>query len=226
MSVDLTSAQGISLRQEMLTYDSCLVSDALERLGLPRGITGISRQSTRKRVFGPAVTVTLREHDGSIAKRHLGTSAIDAANPADVVVVEHKSRSDCAGWGGLLCTAARAKGISGIVVEGLARDIDEAEDLDMPVFSRGVTPVTARGRVSEVATNDPVRIGDVEVIPGDYVLADGSGVAIIPRARLLEVVEVARDLIAAENQIRAALAQGIPISQAMDQKYETMLAKT
>lgn len=222
-SQDTMTAQDIALRQEFLSFDTCLVSDALERLGLPHGITRINRQATGKRVFGPAVTVTLQPYDGTIHKRHLGTAAVDAARPGDIIVVQHISSDDCAGWGGLLSTAARAAGIAGVVVDGLVRDIDESEDLGMPVFARGVTPVTARNRVSETATNEPVLIGGVKVNPGDYVMADGSGVTIIPRDRLQDVAEAARSMLAVENGIRAALARGIPISKAMNETYETLL---
>ena len=217
------TAEAIALRQEMLTYDSCLISDALERLGLPQGVTGISRRATAKRVFGPVVTVRLLPHDGSVAKRHLGTAAVDAARSGDIIVIEHTSRNDCAGWGGLLSTAAKAKGVAGIVVDGLVRDIDESEDLGMPVFARNVTPVTARNRVSEVSTNEPVVIGGITVDPGDYALADGSGVAFIPKDRLKDVVETARGLLAVENGIRAALERGVPISAAMNETYETLV---
>lgn len=213
----------VALRQEMLGYDSCLVSDALERLGLPPGVTGIERRSTAHRVFGPVVTVRLAAHDGSVAKRHLGTAAVDAARPGDVILVEHRSRADCAGWGGLLSTAARAKGVGGVVVDGLVRDVDECEQLGLPVFARGVTPVTARNRVSEVFTNEPVIIGGVSVRPGDYVIADGSGVAFVPSDRLEAVVETARALIRVENGIRAALERRTPISAAMNETYERLV---
>lgn len=217
------SAEAIALRQEMLTYDSCLISDALERLGLPQGVTGISRQATGKRVFGPVVTVRLQPYDGTVAKRHLGTAAIDAAAAGDIIVIEHTSRADCAGWGGLLSTAAKAKGVAGVVVDGLVRDIDESEDLGMPVFARNVTPVTARNRVSEVSTNEPVTIGGITVNPGDYALADGSGVAFVPKDRLMDVVKTARGLLSVENGIRAALERGISISSAMNETYETLV---
>lgn len=224
-AVNRTTAQDIALRQEFLMFDSCLVSDALERMGLPHGVGGINRQATGKRVFGRAVTLTLERFDGTIHKRHLGTAAIDLAQPGDVIVVQHLSRDDCAGWGGLLSTAAKAVGVAGVVVDGLVRDIDESEDLGLPVFARGVTPVTARNRVSEIATNEPVVIGGVTVNPGDFVLADGSGVAVIPSARLHEVAETARSMLAVENGIRAALARGIQISVAMNETYETLLSK-
>jgi regulator of RNase E activity RraA len=209
-----------TIRTEILGYDSCLVSDALETLGLPNGVKGISRQTTRQRIFGRAITVRLEAFRGDIPKRHLGTAAIDCAAPGDVIVVEHHARSDCAGWGGLLSTAALAKGISGVVVDGLARDIDESEELGFPVFARGTTPVTARNKVVETSTNQPISLADVQVNPGDFVLADGSGVAVIPQDRLNDVLEVARRMLALENGIREAIHNGKPISLAMNESYE------
>lgn len=213
-----------NLRAELLGYDSCLISDALEKLGLPLGIAGIRRQATTHRIFGRAVTVRLVPFSGDVPKRHLGTSAIEAAEAGDVIVIEHQSRDDCAGWGGLLSTAAAAKQIGGVVVDGLVRDIDESAQLDFPVFARGVTPVTARGKVVELATNVPVDLAGVEVKPGDYVMADGSGVVIIPQERLADVLAEARSMIAFEDRIRARLAQGVSIGSAMDASYESLLA--
>ena len=54
----------------------------------------------------PGRTITA---DGTPAKRHLCTAAVEAAHPGDVIVVEHHARDDCAGWGGILSTAAKAK---------------------------------------------------------------------------------------------------------------------
>lgn len=213
------------LRKEILSYDSCVVSDALERLDLPPGVTGIRRQATNERIFGAAVTVRLGLFAGNVPKKHLGTTAISVARPGDVIVVEHRSRSDCAGWGGLLSTAASQKGIGGVVVDGMVRDVDESEQLEFPVFARGATPVTARNRVVELATNVPIEVGNTEVEPGDFILADGSGVAVIPRGRLGEVLEVVREMIAFEDSIRARLAQGVEIGDAMDRKYETLLTQ-
>lgn len=213
-----------SVDEEMLGYDTCLVSDVLEKLGLPRGVMGVARLTTKKRVFGRAVTVKLVLFSGDIPKRHLGTAAIEAARPGDVIVVEHRARSDCAGWGGLLSTAANASGVSGVIVDGLVRDVDESEQLGFPVFARGATPVTARGKVVELATNIPVELGEVTVTPGDYVMADGSGVAVIPAERLDEVMAEARAMTVFEDGIRERLAAGASIGSAMDASYERLLS--
>lgn len=214
----------MSVGEEMLGFDTCLVSDVLEKLGLPRGVRGVERLTTKKRVFGRAVTVKLVLFSGDIPKRHLGTAAIETAQSGDVIVVEHKSRADCAGWGGLLSTAASAKGVGGVIVEGLVRDVDESEQLGFPVFARGATPVTARGKVVELATNVPVELGEVTVTPGDYVMADGSGVAVIPAARLDEVLAAAREMTTFEDCIRERLAAGASIGSAMDASYENLLS--
>jgi len=214
-----------ALIDEFLGYDTCLISDVLEKLGLPRGVSGISRLATSKRIFGPAVTVRLVEFSGDIPKRHLGTRAIEAAASGDVILVEHQARADCAGWGGLLSTAASAKGIAGVVVDGLARDIDECAELNFAIFARAATPVTARNKVVELATNVPIDIAGIKVQPGDYVMADGSGVAIIPRSELDKVATEARSMMAYENGIRAQLDQGISIGEAMDASYENLLSK-
>ena len=78
-------------------------------------------------------------------------------------------------WGGLLSLGAKVHGVAGVVADGPLRDVDEASGFDFPVFSRSLTARTARGRVVEIGTDVPVRIGDVTVQPGDYVLADRSG---------------------------------------------------
>jgi 4-hydroxy-4-methyl-2-oxoglutarate aldolase len=220
------SSPSDGLRAEMLSYDSCLISDVLEKLELPFGIATLKRQATTRRIFGRAVTVRLVKFSGEIPKKHLGTAAIEAASPGDVIVIEHQARADCAGWGGLLSTAAKAKGISGVVVDGLVRDVDESAQLEFPVFARGVTPVTARGKVVELATNVPVDLAGVQVRPGDFVMADGSGVVVIPESRLDEVVAEARAMTAFEDSIRAGLDAGVAIGSAMSASYENLLART
>ncbi len=84
-------------------------------------------------------------------------------------------------------------------------------------------PVSARGRISEIATNSPVQIADVEVNPGDYVLADGSGVVFIPSGLIDRVVETAEDIAKKEKAIVKKINEGFTVSKAMGEKYENML---
>jgi len=214
------------LLAKLRALDSCAVSDALDSLGLPPAIAGLSPLSVPKRISGPAVTVKLgrgKPTGGSV--RHLGTAAIEAANTGDIVVVEHSSGIDCAGWGGVLTVGARMRGIEGVIIDGPARDVDEARELDFPVYCRSATSRTARGRVFEQDYGCPVTIADVVVKPGDIVLADASGVVFVPQARLDDVVRRAERVTERERLMVEALRRGDPITEVVGRDYEDMLDK-
>jgi regulator of RNase E activity RraA len=159
------------------------------------------------------------------ASRHLGTTAIESARPGDVIVMEQRTGIDAACWGGNLSLGAKLRQIAGVVVDGPARDIDEARDYDFPVFARSATARTARGRIVEAATNVAVTIGDVTVNPGDFVVADGSAIVFLEQANVERVLAEAEAVAARERAMVAALREGTPISQVLGAAYETMLKK-
>lgn len=208
--------------------DCCAVSDALDKLGLPdRVATGLEQRSTTRRIAGRAVTFQVvaaeRVPAASGPPRHLGTTAIERARPGDVIVVEQRSGIDAGCWGGILTLGAKLAGVAGVVADGPVRDIDEARGHDFPVYARTLTARTARGRVAECACNEPVQIGPVTVRPGDYVLADASGVAFIPEADIARVLEAAEAIAAREAAMAKALREGAPIHAVMGAEYEHML---
>jgi 4-hydroxy-4-methyl-2-oxoglutarate aldolase len=203
--------------------DSCAVSDALDKLGLEGSITGIHRFTTEQRIAGRVLTVKLDRAEGRSNTRHLCTTAIDAATPGDIIVIEQRTGLDAASWGGNLAIGAKMRNVAGVIVEGPARDIDDCRKIDFPVFARSHTSRTARGRIVEVATNEPITVGDVEVNPGDYAVADGSGVVFIAAADIARVLDTAETIVAREEAMAQALREGVPISQVMGANYETML---
>ncbi|QEH80062.1 RraA family protein [Sphingomonas sp. C8-2] len=207
--------------------DACCISDAADQLGLPPAVTGIGWQSVRRRIAGRVTTVTLAPGtppNGS--HRHLCTSAIERAGPGDIVVVEQRTGVDAAGWGGILSNAAQMRGLAGVIVEGPARDIDEAAELGFPVYSRSTTCRTARGRIFEIASGEPVTVGDTLVSDGDYVVADSSGVVFVPTARIEELLAAAERISAREAAMTEAVRAGEPVSQVMGARYENMLSET
>ena len=206
--------------------DSCAVSDALDKLGLKGAVTGIHRLSTDRRIAGRVVTVKLEKEDGRpAAAKHLSTTAIETAQPGDVIVVEQRTGVDAAGWGGNLSLGAKLRGIAGVVVDGPTRDVDEGRLHDFTVFARDHTSRTARGRIVEAGTNVPITIGDVPVSPGDYVVADGSGVVFVAQRDIEGVLEVAEAIAKRERAMVDSLLEGTPISSVMGKSYETMLKR-
>ena len=206
--------------------DACAVSDALDTLGLPGAVSGLHRVSTTRRISGRVVTVKLeRDAGGPTGSRHLGTTAIDLATPGDVIVVEQRTGIDAAAWGGTLSLGARLRGVAGVIVEGPARDVDESGEHDFPVFARARTARTARGRLVEVGTNVPITVGDVTVSPGNYVVADGSGVVFLAAGEVARVLDAAEAIAAREAAMAESLRAGAPIGQVMGQSYETLLKR-
>ena len=206
--------------------DACAVSDALDKLGLTGVVTGIPRLTTDRRVSGRVVTVKLERDDGrAAASRHLGTTAIEAAQAGDVIVIEQRSGIDAASWGGNLSLAAQLRGIAGVIIDGPARDTDEARGYVFPVFARSSTSRTARGRIVETGTNVPITVGDVTISPGDFVVADGSAVVFVAAHDIERVLDAAEAIADRERQMVVALREGLPASQVMGKNYETMLKR-
>jgi 4-hydroxy-4-methyl-2-oxoglutarate aldolase len=206
--------------------DSCAVSDALDKLGLAGAAAGIHRLSTDRRISGRVVTVKLdRDHGQPAASRHLGTTAIEASQPGDVIVVEQRTGIDAAGWGGVLSLGATLKGIAGVIIDGPTRDVDEARAHDFAVFARDHTARTARGRIVETGTNVPITVGDIAVGPGDFVVADGSAVVFVRAQDIDRVLDAAEAIAAREAGMADSLRAGTPITQVMGKNYETMLKK-
>lgn len=213
------------LRERLLRLSTTNVSDALDALGLKGTTCGILPVHTGcVKIAGEAVTLRLIPKGGTPPKTHLGIHAIEAAAPGDVIVVDNAGRPGLSCWGGILATGAAMKGISGVVIDGYCRDVDDYIELNYPVYARGPVVATARGRVVEEATNVPVAFGGVQVCPGDIILADHSGVVAIPAGSFLEVLCLAESLFQKEEAMCADLKAGMT-SLEVDRKYnyEAML---
>jgi regulator of RNase E activity RraA len=123
----------------------------------------------------------------------------------------------------VLCAGARARGVAGVVIDGPARDIDEARALEFPVYGRSANARTARGRIYEQDFDCTITIGDVRVDPGDFVLADGSGVVFVPKRHLEQAVRRAERIVAREALMVTALRNGERITEVVGRDYEQML---
>ncbi|GAA0843874.1 RraA family protein [Streptosporangium amethystogenes subsp. fukuiense] len=214
---------GDDLLVRLGVLDTCAVSDAMDRLGLSGAVPGLAPLTGHRRIVGRVTTVRLGDAaDTPPSGRHLGTAAVEASGPGDVIVVEH-GRTDVSGWGGILSLAAVGRGVEGVIVDGACRDIDESRELGLPLFARAAVPVTARGRVVERDWNVPITVGGVGVAPGDLVIADGSGVVFLPAARAGEILAAAEQVAERERAMAEQVRAGVPVSQVMGARYETML---
>jgi 4-hydroxy-4-methyl-2-oxoglutarate aldolase len=198
-------------------------------LGLTGCVTGLLPLSSMRRISGTVHTVKLVATDAvprsSEPPRHLGTAAIEAARPGEIIVVEQRSGIDAGSWGGILSTGAKVRGVAGVIADGPVRDVDEARSLDFPVFARAATARTARNRIVEAATDVAVTIGDVTVHPGDYALADSSAVVFFRPDDAERVLQAAEMIAGREGLMARALLSGQRITEVMGADYEHMLVR-
>jgi 4-hydroxy-4-methyl-2-oxoglutarate aldolase len=213
------------LLSRLKRLDACAISDALDQLGLAPSIVGLAPLSVRTRICGRVITAKLAAGKAppNAEVRHLGTTAIERAAVGDVIVMEQRTSIECAGWGGILSNAAKLKGVAGVIVEGFARDIDEAAEIGFPIFARSGIARTARGRIHEAATGVPVQVGDSVVATGDFVVADSSGTAFIPADQIGAVLDAAEAIAAKEAAMTKAVLTGRPVTAVMAGDYEHLL---
>jgi regulator of RNase E activity RraA len=195
--------------------DAAAVSDAVDALGLAPGQAGFLPVWGHPKIVGIAATVQLEPYVPGPSGAHIGTMAVAAATSTDVIVVANEGRTDVSCWGGLLSLGAMLKGVRGVVADGACRDVNEAREIGFPVFAKGRIPATARGRLQQRSTGEPVRLGNVTVTPGDLIFADETGVVVVPRANAEEVLEKAQAIMGREQAIAADLRSGVPLHEAM-----------
>jgi regulator of RNase E activity RraA len=111
-----------------------------------------------------------------------------------------------------------------VIVDGACRDVDEAREMEFPVFARGAVPVTARGRIMQESFNEEIQCGGVAVKYGDYVIADGSGVVFIPAEKAEEAILKAEAIVQKEKKMAEAVSAGRSVLEVMESlSYESML---
>jgi regulator of RNase E activity RraA len=167
------------------------VADAMGRFGFMD--PGIQPRSGLP-LCGLAVTVLARPGDNLMVHK-----ALQLAEPGDIVVVNTCGNTTSAVFGELMCRAAVARRLGGIVVDGAIRDIGGITALGLASFSRSVSPGGCdKDGPGEI--NVPISCGGTVVMPGDVIVGDLDGLAVVPAARAEEVVRRVTELIDRERQ--------------------------
>jgi 3-hexulose-6-phosphate synthase/6-phospho-3-hexuloisomerase len=139
--------------------------------------------------------------------------ALEKAEPGDALVVDGGASPDVILMGGLMSLRLKKRGIAGVVMDGAVRDIDDIVRLQFPVFTRFICPrAGVFAEVGELQTT--VCCGRVPVSPGDYVVADVSGVVFVPGARVKEVAGAVERILEKEAFLEQRLAIGESLPEA------------
>lgn len=153
-------------------------------------------------VCGTAVTVKC--HPGDNLMLH---KAVTVAKPGDVLVATIGKHTEAGAWGEILATAAMARGIVGLVIDGAVRDSEAMKSLDFPVFARGLAiGATMKRNIGTI--NHPLVCGNVLVNPGDIILGDADGVVVIAREDAQAILEASQARVAKEDDVMAKIRAG------------------
>lgn len=200
--------------QQLLQLDdlASTISDVLDSLGINGAIPAsyISPIIPGKKLVGPAITLrSIPERktptQGYADKDFIRMATRDVyylAEPGDVFVADYGGDLEVSNMGGQSCTVAKSCGVVGSVCNGAVRDIPAIKKLDFPVWSCGRTPMTGKFRLAAIEINGPVTLWKVIVMPGDLIVADDSGVCVVPVDKAELVLEKVKSILAEEAHMR------------------------
>jgi regulator of RNase E activity RraA len=195
----------------LASLPTAAVSDALDRLGLPGALQGLTPLLFGQRACGPAFTVQYEPVDGGG-----GTVGdfLDDVPAGAVIVLDNRASVDCTVWGGIMTQLAFAKGIAGTVINGVCRDVQTVAGTGYPLWTAGRYMRTGKDRVRVAAVQHRVVIRGVRINPGDILCADEDGVVVVPHARTQEVADIAVGIEDVETNIVAAVKCGSTLREA------------
>jgi 4-hydroxy-4-methyl-2-oxoglutarate aldolase len=168
-----------------------------------------------RRLAGPAFTIDGRVDPGADAHETLlaWTGLLSQAKPGHIWVSQPNDRV-VAHMGELSAETLKNKGVIGCVADGFVRDVDFLIEMGFQTWSRGHTPRDIVGYWLPRAVEVEIRIGDVTIAPGDYLLGDRDGLVRVPRGIVEDVLAKAETAIATENKVRTAILAGVDPQQA------------
>ncbi|MDD3580876.1 MAG: orotidine 5'-phosphate decarboxylase [Desulfobacca sp.] len=186
------------LRNVLNLVSAANLSDALHRGGVLEGIRPLYRGI---HMVGKALTV--RTYPGDWAKP---VEAIDLAQPGDIIVIDAGGVGPGV-WGELATHSAIQRKAAGVVIDGAIRDSGDIVQLRFPAFTRLVMPNAGEPRgFGEIGV--PIRIGNVRVETGDWLVGDDDGVTVLPQQKAVEYTNRAMDVFEKENRIREEIKEG------------------
>lgn len=160
-----------------------------------------------RRIAGVAVTLAIPGPDSTLLHHALGL-----LRPGDVLVVDRLGDDRHACWGGGVTVAAKAAGATAGIVDGPCTDLSEIQQEGFPLWCRGLAPITTRLYDLGGRLNRPISCGGVAVMPGDVILADESGVLVLPReeaeAEADRALEAQARGLAVQEKVRAGAKLG------------------
>jgi regulator of RNase E activity RraA len=199
------------------------ISDVLDSLGI-RGAIPASHLSPllpNSKIAGTAITLrSIPERKtvtkGLMDKDYIRMATRDThylAEPGDILVADFGGNLEVSNMGGQSVAVAQSRGVVGAIVNGAVRDVPSFRKRAFPTWCRGTTPITGKCRMQAVEINGPVTLYDTLVEPGDLIVADESGVCVVPADQVNYVLDKCKSIIHEEEVMRELIDKEVPISE-------------
>jgi 4-hydroxy-4-methyl-2-oxoglutarate aldolase len=197
----------VEVIQRLSRWYSGAIHDSMDQLGIWGVLEGFNLYGYLPKggkICGPATTVQFIPSPKRVfMKRYL--QAIDQVGQGGILVMDTAgAKGSC--HGELMSLGTKMHGGIGSVVNGTIRDLPEIESLgDYPVYAKGLVPLSAVGRMEDIAYNVEIEINSVRISPGDIIFADRDGVIVIPQQAAELVADMAEELAKQERYYKQGI---------------------
>lgn len=191
-------------------YCSGIFSDELDKLGYKNQVVnGWTLNNSRGRMFGVVRTIMVEEVDTKDERISVGLGFLGSLRSGEIMLV--KGSNTFAYFGELMSRLSQEVGIDGVIIDGLTRDTFYTQTIELPIFSKGYTPVDIKGRGRVGNVDESVTVGNVTVNSGDFVFGDSDAVVFIPKEIIDNIIQKVNRAALEELAIKHKIAAGVSI---------------
>ena len=200
------------------TFDTGIVADALDEHGIDGVVQGLTPASLDHAAVGRARPMRFERVESVEEGTNFPYAMLSELAADRVFVVD--AADDASAWGGNASKLAAQAGLAGVVVNGAFRDVTEVCDVGVPVFGATRTPKTGQGRLHVDAVDEPVTVRGGDVAPEDVVVADATGVVVVPADEADAVADTAERILGEELLLEEKIRAGATVSDLRDDAHE------
>lgn len=184
-------------------------SDALDQLNIQGVLQGITQRSGQGRMVGFAITARQTPSVlGDFEKSDFAVGRLVQSTGPGLVLVVDVGGQPISTLGGLAALACSQRDARGVVIDGACRDLREIQATGLWLASRWVAPTTGKGRLRLEPLGQPVTVGGVLVHEGDLVVGDDTGLVVVPRQHLTDVLARAQAILRVDAALEQRLRRG------------------
>ncbi len=209
------SSEAVGLLDRCRKIGTATWSDAMDELNIDGVVSGLPMRSGSGRCAGFVATAhgEVRALGGFELREFGQDRMVASAGPTQVLVVTIGG-AEVSAMGGIVALSAYNKGIEGVVIDGACRDIDDIRRGGLWVASRHVTPRSGKRRVRLGLFGEPVLLDGHAVHAGDLLVGDATGLVVVPRASIQDVLALAERVHHSDAGLERAVASGLALNDA------------